>query len=150
MKNLRPQTLIGMFLIGLSVNVVAYLAITESFIGTLFPTGIAAILIGALGFRLLGFPKKKERESKEIPLFFRAESDDQEAKDQLTKIYRNKKNRSNILFLVLAFLLLASIFTPLNSFILWVVAMFAIIHRHNIHRQLGRLKEIKRRELKPL
>lgn len=150
MKNLSPQALIGMFLIGVSVYVLAYLAITESIIGTLFPTGITAILIGALGFRLLGFRKKKERESKEIPLLFRAESGDQEAKARLVKIYRTKTNRSNILFLILGSLLLVSIFTPLNSFILCVVAVFAIMHRHNIHSQLVRIKEIPERELKPL
>ena len=62
MPNQASQKIAGLLLIGLSVYVLAYLTITESFIGTLYPTGITAILIGALGFRLLGFRKKKEKE----------------------------------------------------------------------------------------
>ena len=150
MKNLRPQALFGIFLIGLSVYSLAHLAITESFIGTLFPTGITAILIGVLGFKLLGFRRKTEKESKETPLLFRAELGDQEAKAHLMKIYRTKTSKSNILFLILASLLLTSIFTPLNSLILWVVAIFAIMHRYNINSQFERIKGIKERELKPL
>jgi len=44
---------VGIFLISLSAYVLLYLTVTESFFGTLFPTGITAIIIGAVGVKLI-------------------------------------------------------------------------------------------------
>jgi FtsH-binding integral membrane protein len=64
MKKRNPLTPVGLFLIALSAYVLIYLTVTESFIGTLFPTGIAAMIIGAVGVKLIRvrMKQKKERE----------------------------------------------------------------------------------------
>lgn len=63
MINLSPLTAIGSFLIGLAVYVLIYLTVTESFLGTLFPTGLTAIVIGALGIKLLKVRRKQKSEA---------------------------------------------------------------------------------------
>jgi len=64
MKTRSPHKFIGLLFIALSVYVLAYLTVTESFLGTLFPTGITAIIIGAMGVKLykIGIKQKKKEE----------------------------------------------------------------------------------------
>ena len=63
MKNLSPLTAVGIFLIGLAVYALIYLTVTESFLGTIFPTGLTAIVIGALGIKLLKIRRKQKKEA---------------------------------------------------------------------------------------
>jgi uncharacterized membrane protein YjjB (DUF3815 family) len=68
MKNRSPLTIVGIFLIALSAYVLIYLTVTESFLGTIFPTGIAAIIIGAIGVKLVKTRMKQKEQMKRAAL----------------------------------------------------------------------------------